>query len=205
MKRVFIVALATAILSSCAGFTHVTVPSSSISYVGKDIETERYVEYTLTKSYVLGIGGMSAKARNTNIVQELMRKANLQTNETLAYISISKNANSFLGLITKVNFKASGYVVRPVGEYDSSQQEYKDVPYKGAFQGEDSIVSKYETTGGAKLVRQLRYKIGQCKTRDGLLTLRKEVEEREKNKQIDSRSADNIITMIDDKLAYMNN
>ena len=80
-----------ALLSSCAGLTQVTVPQSTINFVGQDFETERYVEYTLVKTYILGIGGMSEKARNTNIIDELMKKANLQDNEALAYISVSRN------------------------------------------------------------------------------------------------------------------
>lgn len=62
---------------------------------------------------------MSEKARNTNIVDELMKKANLQPNETLAYITISKNINSYI-FVTDVKYTASGYVVRPIGEYEDS-------------------------------------------------------------------------------------
>ena len=65
---------------------------------------------------------MSHKARNTNIIDELMKKADLQQNESLAYISVSRNINTYLGLITDVKFTASGYVVRPVnGEYDERE------------------------------------------------------------------------------------
>ena len=89
MKRYFILIVTALCLVSCAGLTHVTVPQSNVNYMGSDIETQRAVKYTLTKTYIFGIGGMSAKARNTNIIDELMRKANLQTNESLAYISVS--------------------------------------------------------------------------------------------------------------------
>lgn len=109
-----------ALLSSCAGLTQVTVPQSTINFVGQDFETERYVEYTLVKTYILGIGGMSEKARNTNIIDELMKKANLQDNEALAYISVSRNINTFL-FVTDVKFTASGYVVRPKGDYDEPE------------------------------------------------------------------------------------
>lgn len=64
--RIFVLALCALALVSCAGFTHVTAPQSTINIIGKDVQTERYVEYKLTKTYILGIGGMSAKARNTN-------------------------------------------------------------------------------------------------------------------------------------------
>lgn len=116
----FITLMMIALLSSCAGLTQVTVPQSTINFVGQDFETERYVEYTLVKTYILGIGGMSEKARNTNIIDELMKKANLQDNEALAYISVSRNINTFL-FVTDVKFTASGYVVRPKGDYDEPE------------------------------------------------------------------------------------
>lgn len=118
MKNRIILCIAiVAMLTSCAGLTQVTAPQSTINYIGSDFETERFVEYSLTKTYILGIGGMSEKARNTNIVDELMKKADLQPNETLAYITISKNINSYI-FITDVKYTASGYVVRPIGEYE---------------------------------------------------------------------------------------
>lgn len=102
-------------LTSCVGLTQVTVPQSNVNIVGRDMETQRHVSYTLKKTYVFGIGGCSKRARNTNIIDELMKKANLQQNEALAYISVSKNVNHYLGLVSVAKFTASGYVVRPVG------------------------------------------------------------------------------------------
>lgn len=118
MNRLSLILISPLCLVSCAGLTHVTVPQSNVNYMGDDIETRRAVKYTLNKTYVFGIGGLSARARNINIIDELMRKANLQTNESLAYISVSRNINTFLGLFTKVKYSATGNVVRPVdGEY----------------------------------------------------------------------------------------
>ena len=101
-------------MTSCAGMTHVTVPQSNVNFVGKDIETQRHVSYTLKKTYVFGIGGFSAHARNTNIMDELMKKADLQKNEALAYIYVSKNTNTYVGVVTVIKWTATGYVVRPV-------------------------------------------------------------------------------------------
>lgn len=203
--RILILSAFVAILSSCAGFTKVTVPHSSVSYGEKDFEITRSVEYTLTKSYFLGIGGMSAKARNTNIVKELIRKANLQKNETLSYISVSQNVNTFLGIITTVDYVASGHVVRPIGEYAPTTNEYKDVPYQGAFQGEDSIVAVYETTGGAKLVKDLKKKIVKAYQREELINIKKEVAEAYNNEQIDNNSATTLFQMINSRLINCDN
>ena len=104
------------ILSSCAGLTQVTVPQSNINICGENIITGPKETYTLQKTYILGIGGMSEKARNTNVVDELFKKVNLQKNETLAYITQSKNFFTFLGIVTTVKHSASGYVVKVVGE-----------------------------------------------------------------------------------------
>ena len=76
MKKVLLHALALICLVSCAGLTQVTVPQSTINFIGRDMETERFVEYTLVKSYFFGIGGMSEKARNTNIIDVTFTKIN---------------------------------------------------------------------------------------------------------------------------------
>lgn len=200
--RIIVVLAALATLTSCVGLTQVTVPQSNINIVGKDFETERFVEYTLTKSYVLGIGGMSAKARNTNIVRELMKKADLQTNEALAYITISKKQNTFLGLITTVDFVASGYVVRPVGEYPERKSTYKDTPYKGAFQGKDSVLEKYKTKGGKELVKELRKRMYRCYTEDQLRELREDVILFMDQGDIDSRSGNKLLADLEAMLKW---
>lgn len=124
MKRLLSLIIPAIIITSCSGFTKVQAPISPINMGDRDMETERFVQYTLTKNYFLGIGGMSAKARNTNVIHELMRKANLQTNEALAYISVSRKFNTFLGIFSSEETTASGYVVRPVeGDYAPQPQE----------------------------------------------------------------------------------
>lgn len=117
--KLFIIALAMVALSSCAGLTQVTVPQSNVNFIGKETEIVRKVTYTLPKTYVFGIGGLSKKARNTNIMDELMKRADLGQNEVLAYITFSKNANHYCGIVSKVKFTATGYVIRPVSEKES--------------------------------------------------------------------------------------
>ena len=106
--RIFLFGIVVACLTSCAGFTHVTVPSSPVVVDG-DFVTDRYVECKLCNTYVLGIGGL----RSSNLVGELVKKANLRKNEALAYVSAVKNVNCFLGVVTVVTHTVSGYVVRP--------------------------------------------------------------------------------------------
>lgn len=115
------------ILSSCAGLTQVTVPQSNINICGENIVTGPKETYTLKKTYILGIGGMSKKARNTNVVDELFKKVNLQKNEALAYVTQSKNYYTFLFLYTTVKHSASGYVVRVV-EGNEPEIAYKREP-----------------------------------------------------------------------------
>lgn len=114
------------IMTSCAGLTQVTVPCSPVNMGDRDIETERKVSYTLTKTYFLGIGGLSERARNTDIIEQLFRKANLKKNEALAYISVAENINCYLGIIVIAKFTATGYVVRPVGEEYADQQTIEE-------------------------------------------------------------------------------
>jgi hypothetical protein len=189
MKRFFFIIIASLSLASCAGLTHVTVPQSNINYIGEEIETQRPVKYTLTKTYIFGIGGMSARARNTNIIDELMRKANLQTNESLAYISVSRNINTFLGLFTTVRYTATGHVVRPVdGEYSDDPGRQKQ-----------PVIKTYQSTGGKKLVRELTRKVGSCTTHDDLSSLKEEVLSYEKSGAISAEDADTLIILIEDK------
>lgn len=187
--KILVFILAVMALVSCAGFTHVTVPQSTINIIGKDVETERYVEYKLTKTYILGIGGMSAKARNTNIIQELMQKAHLKENETLAYISVSKNVNHFLGIYARVNFTASGYVVRPSGE------RLTETPA-------DNLEDKrsYETAGGYLLVRDLQDKIYYAQTGEELLKIREEVVEHMAHGTLAAKSGTKLLNKIDKQL-----
>lgn len=110
--KLFLIILTTITLVSCAGLTRVTVPCSPVNAGDRDFSTKRKVEYTLQKTYVLGIGGLSEKARNTNIIDQLMVKANLQENEALAYITASENVNVYLGIVAIVKIRASGYVVQ---------------------------------------------------------------------------------------------
>lgn len=104
--------LAVLTLSSCAGMTYVSAPKTTATFIDKDIETIRQVSYTLPKTYVLGIGGLSKKARNTNIMDELMKRAQLQPNEALSYITYSTNTNCYAGIVTKVKITATGYVIK---------------------------------------------------------------------------------------------
>lgn len=187
--RIFVLALCALALVSCAGFTHVTAPQSTINIIGKDVQTERYVEYKLTKTYILGIGGMSAKARNTNIIQKLMQKANLQENEALAYISVSKNVNHFLGIYARVNFTASGYVVRPTGSKPSGMH-ISDLDEK----------KTYETTGGYLLVRDLEEKVYYAQTGEELLKVREEVVKHMEDGAITKKSGNKLLNKIDKQL-----
>lgn len=187
--RISVFILAVITLVSCAGFTHVTVPQSTINIIGEDVETERYVEYKLTKTYVFGIGGMSARARNTNIIQKLMQKANLQENETLAYITVSKNANHVLGIYSRVNFTASGYVVRPAGQ--APQAERTDDPDGRKV---------FETTGGYLLVRDLQEKIYYAQTGEELLKIRDEVVRHMESGALGERSGNKMLDKIDAQL-----
>lgn len=148
-----------ALLSSCAGLTLVTVPESNINYNNTDIETERKVQYTLTKTYVFGIGGMSEAARNTDIIEELMKKANLQTNETLAYISVSRNVNVYAGVVSIVKSTATGYVVRP-------KDNNKEVEVE---KGEETTASKSSSAA------EMMHELSKINTPKGTSTLTKEV------------------------------
>ena len=194
--RILLLVAVTMLLSSCVGFTFVTVPQSNINFVGKDFETQRHVQYTLTKTYIFGIGGMTARARNTNVVKELMKKANLQKNEALAYITISKNPNTFLGIITTVDIVASGYVVRPVGEYDSTDVVDTEI---------NDNVLKQGNKDNAKIVTKLRDKILLFREREELIALRKEVEQYHKNNELSDKTACRLLDRIDSKIADCRN
>lgn len=126
MKTKLYLLLISFMISSCAGLTHVTLPETTTNYANQDIETTRKVSYTLPKTYVFGIGGLSKKARNTNIMDKLMENAQLQPNEALSYITYSQNTNCYAGIVTKVKISATGYVIKSspnAKDVESSHQE----------------------------------------------------------------------------------
>lgn len=144
--RLLIGLLVAIVLTSCAGLTRVTVPCSPVNMGDRDMETERKVSYTLTKTYFLGIGGMSERARNTDIIEQLFRKANLKKNEALAYIGVTQNINNYLGIVIVAKFTATGYVIRPVEEEHAEEgQRINEVPR--------SIATDHEQTNGTPTVK----------------------------------------------------
>lgn len=190
-NRILLLAIIAIALTSCAGLTHVTVPQSNVNIVGKDIETVRYVEFKLTKTYVFGIGGLSAKARNTNVIKELFRKANLQDNETLAYISVSQNFNTFIAaLFVKTNITASGYVVRPKGNYDD---QLKESPLE-----QNNKVRTYETTGGAAAILQIENDIDSAETEKDIIEIEKKIETYVENDMLTKKVADRLMGKVED-------
>ena len=162
--RVLLALIAAAVLTSCAGLTQVTVPTGSTSF--ENMEVRRNVKYVLTKTYVLGIGGLSAKARNTDIIEELKREADLQPHEVLAYIHATRNINSYLGLWVKVHYSASGTVLGPVG----SGLERKDVVVKTTKDMKDA---KYMID--SQLAGKLRRRVTFAKSEDEIRAIIEEI------------------------------
>lgn len=192
MKGKFLAVLVAVItLTSCAGLTQVTVPQSNINYIGEDIETCRRVDFTLVKTYFLGIGGMSERARNTNIIDELMKKANLQTNESLAYISVSKNVNSFL-IFTEVKLTASGYVVRPVKE-ESPELVHDESDY---MQGSEYLSTKQMKQLYKSLNRRILYAV----TRDDLIKIKEDIDNDVAAGKLSSEYSQKLLDKIYDRL-----
>lgn len=156
--------LAVLLMTSCAGLTQVTVPTGCTSC--DNMEVRRNVKYVLTKTYVLGIGGLSAKARNTDIIEELKREADLQPNEVLAYVHATRNINSYLGLWVKVHYSASGMVLGPVG----IGVERKDVVVKTTKDKQDP---KYMID--SQLAGKLRRRVMFAKSEDEIRLIIEEI------------------------------
>ena len=179
----------TALLSSCAGLTRVTVPESNINYNNTDIETGRKVQYTLTKTYVFGIGGMSRTARNTDIIEELMKNANLQTNETLAYISVNRNINVYAGVVSIVKNTATGYVVRPKSCSSKEIEETEETKGEVINTIETESVSSQindleETYTSTKEVKELIERIEEINTIPGFTEIEKLIKQKSTDKTI---------------------
>ena len=138
--RFFLFGLVLICLTSCAGFTHVTVPSSPVVITEGDVVTDRYVECKLHNTYIFGLGGI----RSSNLVGELVQKANLGKNEALAYVSAVKNVNCFLGIITVVTHTVSGYVVRPEGVSGQSYSGVSGLTAEEAYLASEIKNAKYK-------------------------------------------------------------
>jgi polyhydroxyalkanoate synthesis regulator phasin len=195
MKERLIALFVTAVvLTSCAGLTQVTVPQSNINYMGKDIETCRRVEFTLIKTYFLGIGGMSERARNTNIIDELIKKANLQTNESLAYISVSRNINTYI-FITEVKFTASGYVVRP--KQEGGQEVIQEVKEEDTY----NLTRKRATPKQMKqLYNSYKRRLYHALTWNDVLKIKEDVDNDRKAGKLSPEQAQKLLDMIYQRL-----
>ena len=199
MKRIFLLIITTICMVSCAGLTHVTVPQSNINYEGVDIVTSRKVSYTLQKTYVLGIGGLSERARNTNIIDNLMKKANLKTNETLGYITISRNINCYVGaLVIVVKYTATGYVVRPINtesvDHSSSNQSAttEDTPISIA---EEKKYNDYN---------ELKTAINRTQSLDSIKNIKSIVEEKYKDQVLTDKEYKKLLEKINIQTYYLN-
>ena len=199
MKRIIIYALMLAMLTSCAGLTMVTVPNSNVNYVGQDIETLRSVRYTLEKTYIFGIGGLSAKARNTNIIDELMKNANLGTNESLAYITVSTNINSITALYIKVKYTATGYVVGPQDckATDDAPEAANRTEYSSKAKQVQKVSSKEQKRNASNLYNLAN----RAKSKAGLETLKEKVEQDYNAGLIGEVDRDQLIARIERGLA----
>jgi hypothetical protein len=173
----------------------------------------------LRKTYILGIGGMSAKARNTDIIEELMKKANLQTNEVLAYISVSRNINvDALGVLVIAKYTATGYVVRPKnGNYvdvvveSNKDTSYGNERYPDAIYKEGTYKRRMESKGGLREYINLSNKIFDAKNisdfaiiEEEILTKHREgiISDKDKSKLLSKISGQNLYNTIDGIIFY---
>lgn len=185
-----ILALIVATFTSCAGLTNVIVPNTNFS--SDNMEVRRNVKFVLTKTYVLGIGGLSAKARNADIIQELKNAANLQPSEVLAYIHVSRNINAYLGLVIRVHYTASAMVMGPEGvEY-----EKEDVIINT---NTDKSSDKYKQDGqlGGKISRRIAF----ARSKEDIELIIEEIKEYVKNGNISKERGDRLIKTAQDEIS----
>ena len=126
-SKLFILSLVVALLSSCTGVSQLTLPQTNLNIIGADVQVGSRVSFTDQKVYVFGIGGMSKTSRKVDMVEELFKKANLGPNETLAYISRTRNVSSYVGIVTIVRHTISGYIVSPVDKNTNKETPVQTV------------------------------------------------------------------------------
>lgn len=99
--------------TSCAGLHSVTA-LPSVSLDRGNFKYVRHLEEKEETTFILGIGGMSKKAREENAYNKMVEKADLLPNQAIANVSFRKNVSLFFPMgffVTKVNTIVSGDVV----------------------------------------------------------------------------------------------
>ena len=89
--------------------THVNLSDSNFRIV-------KSIEGSSSATYVLGIGGLSQQSQQQNAVGNMLKNANLKPNQTITNVYIKTHVSTFLGLIVRVTYSATGQVVEFVGD-----------------------------------------------------------------------------------------
>ena len=109
MKKFFLFAIATILLASCAGLTHISTPQT-VALDKANFKFVKNVSAETKATYFLGIGGMSEQA-NADVYGYLQKKANLQPNQALADVRIKTTKKCYLGIVVIRTLTASATVV----------------------------------------------------------------------------------------------
>lgn len=99
MKKILLLALLTALLSSCVGITNISTPQTVALNQG-NFKFVKSVSAETEATYVFGIGGFREEA-TADVVSRLLEVAQLQSNQALADIRIKSTTNCYLGIVVK--------------------------------------------------------------------------------------------------------
>ena len=89
--------------------THVNLSDGNFRIV-------KSIEGSSSATYVLGIGGLSQQSQQQNAVGNMLKNANLKPNQTITNVYVKTHVSTFLGLIVRVTYSATGQVVEFVGD-----------------------------------------------------------------------------------------
>lgn len=114
ISRIVMAVAAVLLLASCGISANLTtnhnLNQTSVVLSQKNFHVVKNVEANVSATYVLGIGGISKKALQSNAVAELTKKAELTGSQALVNVAVHVSYADYV-LFSKVTYRAKGTVV----------------------------------------------------------------------------------------------
>ncbi len=102
-------------ITSCGTSSHLThnrnINETTVELNQKNFTVKRTVQGQATATYVLGIGGLSKRAMQSNAQAEMMKNANLKGAEIVINPTLEVKRINVLPFYQKVQITSYGYVI----------------------------------------------------------------------------------------------
>ncbi len=135
MKKSFLV-LSVLLITGCgvSNFNHSNIGESrtNVHLDNANFIDIRQVTGKATSTYILGIGGLSAKVATETAIADMFKNAELTDSQTIVNIHVNTHIGTVLGIFTRITHTATGQIIQFVedGEYDNVVQSVQQTVSK---------------------------------------------------------------------------